>query len=221
MSSSEDLRLITDDGLSLEASVSLPEDLARAALVLCHPHPKMGGTMNAPLLVAVRDELLERGWAVLRFNFRGIGSSEGEASVGLEETKDAEAALAYVAERFPDVPRALAGWSFGAAVAVRVAARHPELAALVAIAPAVKGKPGITAGLPEPDEIDLAVPTLFIVGVNDDLVEPSDCHVWAETAGATSSEMKGANHFFWGKYENLATEVSDFLDGAIGEGLRD
>lgn len=208
-----EVTLETKDGLKLEAELDVPERV-RAVLVLCHPHPKMGGTMDAPLLLALRDELMGRGWAVLRFNFRGIGASGGEASTGIEEQKDARAAIEEARRRWPREPVAVAGWSFGAAVAVRVAQDDPSLAACLAIAPAVKEKPDITAGLPE--RAQLKMPVLFIVGENDDLVPPADCMAWTEANGGATRTMPGANHFFWGKYEPLAREASDFLDGAIG-----
>jgi alpha/beta superfamily hydrolase len=211
---SEKLTLTTSDGLSLEAELDQPED-PRAALVFCHPHPQMGGTMNAPLLKAIRDHLVERGWAVLRFNFRGIGDSEGETGIGHEELKDARAAIAEAHRRFPSLPIAVAGWSFGGAVAVRVAAERDDLVACLAIAPAVHEKPGVTAGLPEPSELSLKMPTHFIVGINDDLVDPDDCEEWAQTAGVSCEVMQGANHFFWAKYEPLAEEVTRFLESVV------
>jgi alpha/beta superfamily hydrolase len=210
----ESVGLRSTDGLSLEAALDAPAEPV-AALVICHPHPKMGGTMNAPLLLRVRDEL--DGWAILRFNFRGIGGSEGESGIGIDEMQDAEGAIELMKERFPTLPLAIAGWSFGAAVAVKTAAAHPELAACVAIAPAVEEKPGITAGLPPAGSVELRVPTLFIIGVNDDLVEPAACLRWAEASGAEASEMKGANHFFWGKYDDLAERIASFLGRVIAK----
>jgi alpha/beta superfamily hydrolase len=174
----------------------------------------MGGTMNAPLLLAVRDELVTRGWAVLRFNFRGIGGSQGEASLGIAEVADAEGALQLVTARFPDLPVAIAGWSFGGAVSLRTAARHPELKACVTIAPSIVPKSEITAGAPAPHEFGYSGPVMVVCGANDDQVSPADCSRWAAEAGATYEEMPGANHLFWGKYEPLAHTVSDFLDEA-------
>jgi uncharacterized protein len=74
-------KLRSADGLRLESLLWTPDE-PRAGLVFCHPHPQMGGTMNAPLLEAVAKELVGKDWAVLRFNFRGIGESEGEATTG-------------------------------------------------------------------------------------------------------------------------------------------
>lgn len=215
MDDMDDLRLITEDGLELEVMADAPAEI-KAVLVLCHPHPQMGGTMNAPLLTALKDELVARGWAVLRFNFRGIGSSEGVAGTGIEELKDARAALALASNEWPGVPVAIAGWSFGAAVAVKVASGRRDLVACVAIAPAVRPKPGVTEGLPDPNEIELTCPTLFVVGANDDLTLPHDVRDWATSAGVGLLEIPASNHFFWGRYEKLSRACADFLDGAIG-----
>ena len=173
--------------------------------------------MNAPLLLALRDDILRRGWAVLRFNFRGIGESEGESSTGIDEIADAEGALDEAARRWPGLPVAMTGWSFGGAVAIRAAARHPDLAGCVGIAPAVTGKPGITAGLPEPAQLRVEVPLLIVCGANDDQVSPDECARWAKAAGADFELMAGANHFFWAKYDQLVELVGDWLDARIEE----
>ena len=210
---SQSLTISSTDGLKLEALLDAP-DAPKAALVLCHPHPRMGGTMNAPLLVALVERLVAEGWAVLRFNFRGIGDSEGTAGIGHDEIADAEGALAEIAARY-ELPTAIAGWSFGGAVAIRTAARHPELKAIVGIAPAVTEKPGITAGLPPAADISLPGELLVVVGINDELVDPADARAWTESVGGHFIEMKGANHFFWAKYDALASEIATFLEDAL------
>jgi alpha/beta superfamily hydrolase len=208
----EDLALDcrSTDGLDLEAVVSEPEQPSRV-FVLCHPHPQMGGTMNAPLLLALRDKLVSEGWAVLRFNFRGIGKSEGEPGDGIAEVADAEGAVASARERWPGLPIAIGGWSFGAAVALRVAARVEGLLACAVIAPAVVARAGITAGVPSPADIDLRAPVLVICGANDKQVPPEECRSWAAAVGADYAEVPGANHFFWAKYDQLAGILSDWL----------
>lgn len=210
---SEALTIRSTDGLALEAHLDAP-DRARAALVLCHPHPKMGGTMNAPLLESLVESLNARGWTVLRFNFRGIGASEGEHGLGLDEVQDAAGALAEMQSRF-DLPLAVAGWSFGAAVAVRAAQDAPYLKAVVGIAPAVTEKPGITAGLPAAEEVEIPGELLVVCGANDDLVDPKDAAAWATAAGGRYAEINGANHFFWARYEQLNSVVGDFLDETV------
>ena len=211
---SESLSIRSSDGLRLEAILDVPEE-ARGGLVLCHPHPQMGGTMSAPLLVALVDHFVARDWAVLRFNVRGIGGSEGTPATGLDEVSDASGALAEMRTRY-DVPVAIAGWSFGAVVAIRAATTHDDLVACVGIAPSVEEKPGITAGLPPGDEVSLRCPLLVVCGTNDDLVDAQACGAWTSAAGGRFVEMAGANHFFWAKYDDLATTIGDFLEDARG-----
>jgi uncharacterized protein len=204
------------DGLVLEGAVDEPPH-PKASLVLCHPHPRMGGTMNAPMLLALRDQLVAREWAVLRFNFRGIGRSEGEPSTGEAETEDAAGALDVVRQRRPVLPVAIAGWSFGAAVAVRVAEHDEALRACVAIAPAVREKPGVTHGLPPGARVSLPCPLLVVCGSNDEVVEARDCRTWAAEAGADYVEVNGANHFFWAQYGRLGETVVEWLDACIDD----
>jgi alpha/beta superfamily hydrolase len=205
----EGLTVRSAEGLSLEGALDDPGD-ARATLVLCHPHPQMGGTMNAPLLLALRDALIARRWRVLRFNFRGIGGSEGTSGIGDDEINDAVGAL--VAARKLGGPVAIAGWSFGAAVAIRVAAQD-EVAACVAIAPAIEPREEITAGVR--DAVPTA-PTLVIVGANDALVSPDTCKTWATSIPeGRYVELPGANHFFWAKYDDLTRVVTEFLDEVV------
>lgn len=204
------LSITTKDGIALEAEADAPSQ-PLAALVICHPHPQMGGTMDAPLLLALCAHLVDAGWATLRFNFRGIRGSGGEAGIGHEEVKDARAALAEARSRWPGVPLGIAGWSFGGAIAVKAAAEDDGLVACVAIAPSITEKEEITAGLPPPHTLDLGVHTLFVVGANDEHTPPAAARSWAAEADIEFKEVKGANHFFWGKYEHLAAEIVGFL----------
>lgn len=175
--------------------------------------------MNAPLLLGLRDGLVGRAWSVLRFNFRGIAGSQGEPSTGEAEVADALGAIDLVARRHPGVPIAIAGWSFGGAVAIRAAAEAAEVdspAACVAIAPAINEKPGVTAGLPDPKQVHLSCPVLVVHGVNDDVIPADDCRNWAKgLSGARYVELPGANHFFWAKYDDLAKVIVTFLDEVV------
>jgi alpha/beta superfamily hydrolase len=200
------------DGLKLEAEIDFPETLG-GALLLCHPHPQMGGTMNAPLLLALRDRLVAAGWGVLRFNYRGIGSSEGDSGTGGAEEGDARGALARLREACPGAPLVAGGWSFGAGVAIRILSPEPDLEACVAIAPSVRGKDDVTIPVPPASDIQTNVPILVVCGERDDQVSPADARAWAEDVpSARYVEMPGANHFFWGRYDQLADTVASFLD---------
>ena len=171
--------------------------------------------MNAPLLLALRDQLVEQGLSVLRFNFRGIGQSEGDAGTGIEEVADARGALAEMRDRVGDLPVAIGGWSFGGAVAVR-AASEERVAACVAIAPPVKQRPGVSAGLPDPADVSLTGPLLVICGSNDQVVPPELCRRWVEEVGGELEEIPAANHLFWAKYDEVATTVARWLTRTIG-----
>ena len=171
--------------------------------------------MNAPLLIALSEHLVAAGWAVVRFNYRGIGASQGDSSDGIAEVADADGALSYARQRWPHPPVAICGWSFGGAVAVRAAMGDAGLIACATIAPSVLAKPGITAGAPPPHEVRLGFPLLVVCGANDKQVSPRDCRAWAKDASASFIEVPGANHFFWAKYEQLAVIVESFFSDAL------
>jgi uncharacterized protein len=203
------------DELRLEGELDLPRK-PRGTVLICHAHPRMQGTMRSPLLLALRDDALERRLAVLRFNFRGVGESDGEFGEGVHEVADAAGALAFARERLGDLPVGLAGWSFGGAVAVRLASKNRDVAACAAIAPSVKARPGISVGLPATVAREMPTPLLVVCGSNDDIVLPEDCRELAEEApNGRYEEIKAANHFFWAKYDALTSTVGSFLEEVL------
>lgn len=120
----------------LEAILWTPADGAepRAAAVVCHPHPLGGGTMDNNVVFRIARGLQSAGLAALRFNFRGVGRSEGvHDGQGLEE-EDAAAALDHLAREFPGVPLWAAGFSFGARTVGSLARREPRIARLALVA---------------------------------------------------------------------------------------
>ena len=121
-------------GIELEARWDGPERPTHAA-VFCHPHPQQGGTMTAPLMEKVTNVLVDRDIAVLRFNFRGIGTSAGTWDGGVGEIDDVAAAVDAAAEAYPALQLGIAGWSFGAATSLRWAARDKSTLPWVGIAP--------------------------------------------------------------------------------------
>jgi hypothetical protein len=109
-----------------------------AAAVLCHPHPLGGGTMNNNVVYRAAKALVDEGVAVLRFNFRGVGASTGRHDGGAGEEDDALAALDVLAQRHPDLPLWMAGFSFGARVGLTVGASDARVGKLLGIGLALK-----------------------------------------------------------------------------------
>ena len=117
----------------LEAILVLPETPPVAAAVVCHAHPLHGGMMHFKVVFRAAKALQSAGLAALRFNFRGVGRSEGAHDHGAGEQEDARAALFELQDRFPGLPLVLGGFSFGSVVALRVAARDPRVRAVFAL----------------------------------------------------------------------------------------
>ena len=108
---------VTGPAGKLEALLEEPEHAApRAAALVCHPHPQHGGTMHNKVVYRVARGLRRTGHVVLRFNYRGVNLSEGSYAHGEGELDDARAALAFLRERFPDLPYTLAGFSLDRAL---------------------------------------------------------------------------------------------------------
>ncbi len=182
----------------LEALIEVPVQAAPLlAAVICHPHPLYGGTMHNKVVHTVARVLRGAGAATLRFNFRGVGSSAGRYDDGLGESDDALAAVAVVRARWPGLPLVLAGFSFGAAVAIAVAARaQPDW--LISVAPALERVP--LEGFVAP-----ACPWLIIQGDADEVVAAASVRQWRElhAGGARLVELAGAGHFFHGRLHEL------------------
>jgi alpha/beta superfamily hydrolase len=172
----------------------------------------MQGTMKSPLLLAIAEDCVRRDFGVVRFNFRGVGNSEGTGSDGIDEVADAVGALALARESFRELPAGLVGWSFGGAVAARAAVQDGDVAACALIAPSTVERPGVIAELPPARDLGLTCPTLVACGSNDKVSLPADCRAWAEGApNVRYHEINAANHFFWAKYDALTEAVGSFL----------
>ncbi|MHB8878854.1 MAG: alpha/beta hydrolase [Myxococcaceae bacterium] len=116
----------------LEALYSRHEH-ARAAALVCHPHPPMGGTMHNHVTYRVAQAFASAGCSALRFNFRGVGRSSGTHDEGRGEVDDAAAALEFLAKDQPGVPLVAAGFSFGSRVALELTSREPRVAKALAV----------------------------------------------------------------------------------------
>jgi len=183
----------------LEALVeepAAPAAPARLLAVVCHPHPLFGGTMNNKVVHTLARALREHGAATIRFNFRGVGASEGAHDGGAGESADTLAVVRWGRERWPRLPLVLAGFSFGAVVAIRAAVEaRPDW--LVSVAPAVD-RVELGAAIPEGE-------WLIVQGDADEVVAPEAVRRWhAQRAPRARLRMlAGVGHFFHGRLHEL------------------
>jgi len=175
------------------------------AAVICHPHPQYGGDMHNPVVLALAEGLQQAGCATLRFNFRGVGRSTGRYGGGLGEQDDARAALEYVLAHTATAHAILAGYSFGAVVALTVGAAAAAVDALIAVAPplAMSGLDGL-AGCPKSK--------LFLVGDADQFCPVADLEAALQRVAqpAHARVLRGADHFLFGYEADIAAAVRDF-----------
>ncbi|MGO9716430.1 MAG: alpha/beta hydrolase [Steroidobacteraceae bacterium] len=189
----------------LQAIVEDPKLPAECYAVLCHPHPLHGGTMDNKVVVTLARALRETGIPTLRFNFRGVGSSAGTYDEGNGETADADAVASYGALRWPGRRLLLAGFSFGAYVALRLALER-DACRLITVAPAVD-RMGFSA-LATPN-----CPWLVVQGDSDEVVDPKRVYAWVESCNPQPKlvVMPGVGHFFHGHLPLLRQAVIDAI----------
>ena len=202
------LREIAGPAGRLEALLDLPSGAARAAVVMAHPHPEFGGTMHTKMVYQGAKGFTRIGCAVLRFNFRGVGSSAGAFDAGDGEQEDFRAALDFAAGRFPGLPLWAAGASFGAWVALNVGATDPRVSLLVAIAPPVDR---FDFGALETSE----KPKFFIHGEEDELISIRRVReLYAKIPEPKElAVVDAANHLF----EGCASEVGDAIEDLLAD----
>jgi len=197
------------DGLLQERESRHP---ALVALV-CHPHPRYGGTMHNKVVHRVASTLHDLGAVVLRFNFRGAGTSEGAYDQGVGELEDARAALAYLSEGHPGSRRWVAGFSFGSWVAARLAASEPGIERMILVAPPV-GTASFEVLRVSP------VPKHVIQGTADTVCPieqlKHEFPAWAEPRELI--RVQGASHFFDKQLAALAEALSSALSGLAAGG---
>jgi alpha/beta superfamily hydrolase len=203
---------ITGAAGSLEGVVHLPDGEARAIAVLAHPLPTMGGTMDNKVVTTLAKTFVELGFAALRFNFRGVGNSEGEFDSGNGETEDVLAIVRHARQEYGDLPLILSGFSFGGYVQARVAQHlHPHPHRLVLIAPAVGRSVPLfknSTGMP-PVRHD----TLLVHGELDEVVPLADVLHWARPLHLPIVVLPEAGHFFHGRLNQLKQIVLHAFNG--------
>lgn len=189
----------------IECRVEMPTEPARGVAVICHPHPQFGGTMDNKVVYTLSRAALAGRWVAVRFNFRGVGTSKGGFADGIGELEDARAVAEWACQQQAG-PLALAGFSFGAAIALRLSVQM-ETDRLVTIAPPLRYFEKETLPVPE-------CPWLVVHGDQDDVVDCSQ--TLAQLEGISRQPqvqvMEGAGHFFHGRLTELRELVDPFLD---------
>ena len=188
---------------------------APIAIVL-HPHPQFGGTMNNKVVYNLHYAFYNMGFTVLRFNFRGVGRSQGEYDQGVGELSDAASALDYLQSMNNNSKHCwVAGFSFGAWIGMQLLMRRPEIEGFMSIAP----QPNIydfsflapcpASGLIIHGAEDRVAPVEHVQGLVEKLKAQKGILI-------TQNTMEGANHFFSEHQEELLDECATYLDKRLG-----
>jgi uncharacterized protein len=181
------------------------------AAVVCHPHPQFGGTLHNKVVYRAAKTLHAAGFPVLRFNFRGVGLSEGEYDGGRGEQDDARAALDWIADRYPGIPLLAAGFSFGAWVGLREGARDARVSALLGL--------GFPAAMQDASYLSSSAKPKLLVSGDHDQYAPRE-KLEAIVAGMSAQAKKNtelvfiadADHFFAGHLDELDRVIASWLE---------
>jgi uncharacterized protein len=194
--------------LTLEGLIARPASKAERGAVVCHPHPLYGGAMYNNVVEAALEAMWRLGWATLRFNFRGVGESEGEHSGGIGEADDAVAAVWFLADDLALSAQriVLAGYSFGAMAAMSAMPKLSDLGGLVLIALPLRMRETNTLQ-------QFNAPVILVAGDRDNYCPPAQLQALHQTLGS-SAQLKiitGADHFFGGYEAELAGALEVML----------
>ncbi len=188
---------------------------APIALVL-HPHPRFGGTMNNGIVYRHFYMFQERGFTCLRFNFRGVGRSQGYFDHGVGELADAASALDWIQTLHPDSRGVwIAGFSFGAWIGMQLLMRRPEIDGFISVAPPANSfdfsflAPCPSSGLIVHGNKDELVPENSVHKLDNKLSHKRDIRIEYKV-------VDGATHLFSNHVEALDKHVDDYLDNALG-----
>lgn len=185
--------------------------------VVLHPHPQYGGTMNNKVVYNLYHIFARRGFGALRFNFRGVGKSQGAFDEGLGELSDAASALDWLQSVNANASSCwVAGFSFGAWIAMQLLMRRPEIEGFIAVAPPAN-RYDFTFLAPCPSS------GLIVQGDADDVVTPASTEKLAKTLQAKRNItvdyalVKGADHFFSDQLDEMNKVIEDYLDKRFSE----
>jgi alpha/beta superfamily hydrolase len=196
----------------IEAVLEVPQDAAEPAafIVVCHPHPLHGGTMDNKVVTTLARTAHQSGMASIRFNYRGVGSSEGSYDDGRGETRDALAAVVYGRHLWPGARLCLAGFSFGGCVALRCSSAREagRVDRLLTVAPALASHFESPADIMVP-----RCPWLVMQGEADDVVDPRQAVDWIEALEPAPEILllPDVGHYFHGALNTLQEHASRFF----------
>jgi alpha/beta superfamily hydrolase len=184
--------------------------IPRYAAIVCHPHSLYGGTMHNKVVFKVAQTLQMLGMPALRFNFRGVGRSTGTYDEGRGEMDDVRYALEFLSNRYPGLPVILGGFSFGAYVALRVAAIDDRVQAMIGL--------GVPARMLDGEYLnDSHKPKLIIQGTEDEQAPYTLTAKWFEHVPAPKSmiAIQSADHFFQGHLDEVQAIITTFVQNII------
>ena len=174
----------------LEALLEEPETTPQIATLVCHPHPRHGGTMHNKVVYRLARGLRREGSVVFRFNYRGVNLSEGVYDDGVGEVEDARAGLAVLRGRYPDLPFQLAGFSFGSRIALKLGCQMTPRQIIAVGFPTVYADRSFLEGCTQP--------RVFIQSTNDEFGPGPDLIAMYETLPEPKQLhwVRAADHFF-------------------------
>lgn len=188
--------------------------------LMLHPHPEHGGTMNNKVVYNLYQTFARKGFSVLRFNFRGVGRSQGSYDRGEGELSDAASALDWLQTYNAGAPHCwIAGFSFGAWIGMQLLMRRPEISSFVSVAPPANMfdfsflAPCPASGLVLHGDADDIVPESAVAKLVQKLSQQRDITI-------TYRLIQGANHFFTNRLEDLAQNVETYIDSAPDPAVR-
>lgn len=198
--------LIPGPSGQLEIAINVPSSGAPLGIALiAHPNPAQGGTMEHKIVHTLARTFLQMNYATIRFNYRGVGRSEGVFDEGRGETDDAEAVLNYAQTHLGLQPLVLAGFSFGGSIQVELANRliennaHSHIKGVVLVGPAVGRFP--MKDIPE------SIPCLILQGEDDEIIATADVLNWAKRQKRPVVVFPDCGHFFHGRLMDLQNEI--------------
>jgi uncharacterized protein len=209
----ETITFASAEGLRLEGRLAMPDAPPRGGAIICHPHPQYGGSMSSKLVPALQRAMVAEGWAALRFNFRGVGRSEGSFDGGEREALDALGAVERIREVITE-PTAVVGWSFGALVGLNAVALDGKVASYAGVAPPARRALTEKFVLPQIADLDRwSARSLIVCGTKDPFCRPAEADELARQLPppVRVEVVEGADHFFSEQVDRLCSIVAGFV----------